>query len=277
LSTYAIGDVHGADHLLRDLLNTLDARGNVDAFWFVGDLVNRGPDSLGVLRRVRALGDRAVTVLGNHDLSLLSLADQPDAIGRAPESLKPLLRAHDCAELLDWLRHRPLIHRDTQLGWTMVHAGIPTAWSVDEAIDHAGELEQALRGAEHHQLLTHLFGNTPSRWKPSLTGMKRLRFIANALTRQRFVTVTGALDMEYKKTIANAPKPLMPWFLHPQRASACEHIVFGHWSALEHVEWPEHHVWGIDTGAAWNGTLSALQLDAQPPVLTSVPPLGGEQ
>lgn len=272
MTIYAIGDVHGADHLLDELLDTLEARGDVDAFWFVGDLVNRGPDSLGVLRRVRALGDRAITVLGNHDLSLLALANRPDAFERAPDSLKSLLCADDRDELLDWLRHRPLIHRDTALGWTMVHAGIPSEWSVDEATQRAGELETALRGPDHRQLLANLFGNTPSRWHPDLSGIQRLRFIANALTRQRFVTANGALDMDYKKTLAGAPDGLMPWFTLPGRLSANERIVFGHWSALEHVAWPEQRVWGIDTGAAWQGHLTALQLDTHPPLLITASP-----
>lgn len=271
MTTYAIGDVHGADHLLSALLDTLEAGADVNTFWFVGDLVNRGPDSLGVLRRVRALGKRAITILGNHDLSLLALAHRPDALQRAPDSLQSLLRADDRDELLDWLRHRPLIHRNPDLGWTMVHAGIPGEWSIEEAIARAGELENALRGPEHHQLLANLFGNTPSRWHPGLSGIERLRFITNALTRQRFVTADGALDMNYKKTLAGAPDGLIPWFAQPGRACAQERIVFGHWSALERVQWPEHRVWGIDTGAAWRGTLSALQLDTDPPVLTSLP------
>lgn len=272
MTTYAIGDVHGANHLLHELLDTLAARGDVDAFWFVGDLVNRGPDSLGVLRRVRALGERAITVLGNHDLSLLALANRADALQQAPDSLKGLLCADDRDELLDWLRHRPLIHRDTALGWTMVHAGIPSEWSVNEAIERAGELEAALRGPDHRQLLANLFGNTPSRWHPDLSGIERLRYIANALTRQRFVTPDGTLDMAYKKTLAGAPDGLQPWFTLGGRRSANDRIVFGHWSALEHVEWPDHCVWGIDTGAAWQGRLTALQLDAHPPRLISATP-----
>lgn len=270
MTTYAIGDVHGADHLLQRLLDRLDARGDVDAFWFVGDLVNRGPDSLSVLRRVRALGEQAITVLGNHDLSLLALAERSDALERAPDSLRVLLQVNDRDDLLDWLRHRPLLHSDSILGWTMVHAGIPADWDLPEARERAGELEEALRGPMHHDLLADLFGNTPRRWKPGLTGVKRLRFIANALTRQRFVEADGGLDMKYKKTLAGAPDELEPWFTQTGRASANQKIVFGHWSALERVEWPEYRVWGIDTGAAWGGSLSALQLDVDPPRLISV-------
>lgn len=270
MSIYAIGDIHGAADLLDLLLDRLAERGPIEQLWFVGDLVNRGPDSAGVIRRVKALGDTAITVLGNHDLSLLSLAVRDDAEQNAPDSLKPLLAAEDRIPLLDWLRHRPLMHRDADIGWTMVHAGLPPSWTVAEGLTHARELEQALRAPDHPTFLAQLFGNTPERWAPSLSGTPRLRFIANALTRLRFVAPDQRLDMDYKKTLAAAPAELTPWFAVPGRASAGEPIVFGHWSALEHVAWPEHDVWGIDTGAAWGGTLSALDLTRPTPELIQV-------
>lgn len=267
MSVFCIGDIHGAAGALDSLLDRLP---DDSQLWFVGDLVNRGPDSAAVLRRVRALGDRAITILGNHDLSLLALAEQPDALERANESLQGLLRASDRDELLDWLRHRPLIHRDSSLGWTMVHAGIPAEWSFEDAAERAQELEAALRGPDHAAFLKELFGNTPDKWDPSLRGMARLRYIANALTRQRFVYADGRLDMAYKKTLAGAPRELIPWFALPQRASAAQRIVFGHWSALEGIAWPDHNVWCIDTGAAWGGELSALRLDTPAPELIQV-------
>ena len=268
MNTFCIGDIHGAATALDSLLDRLP--GNNSQFWFVGDLVNRGPDSLGVLRRVRDMEDQAITVLGNHDLSLLAHAQRPDALSAAKPSLKPILEASDGGELLDWLRHRPLMHRDETLGWTMVHAGIPAEWTVDEARERAAELEAALRGPDHAAFLGQLFGNTPEKWHPNLIGIERLRYIANALTRQRFVHSDGRLDMDYKKTLAGAPPRLTPWFAMPKRASADERIVFGHWSALERVEWPEHNAWGIDTGAAWGGQLSALRLDSATPELIQV-------
>ncbi|GAB3674747.1 hypothetical protein GCM10028792_11780 [Salinisphaera aquimarina] len=209
-------------------------------------------------------------MLGNHDLSLLALAQRTDAPLEANASLKDLLRAPDCDELLDWLRHRPLIHRDTDLGWTMVHAGIPLEWTVGEALERAGELEAALRGPDYAAFLAKLLGNTPAKWDPALRGMERLRYITNALTRQRFVHADGSLDMGYKKTLADAPAELTPWFAMPGRKSAGERIVFGHWSALEQIAWPDHTVWGIDTGAAWGGQLSALRLDTATPELIQV-------
>ncbi|HET7312736.1 symmetrical bis(5'-nucleosyl)-tetraphosphatase [Salinisphaera sp.] len=270
MSIYAIGDIHGAADLLDALLDRLAARGPIERLWFVGDLVNRGPDSAAVVRRVKALGDIAITVLGNHDLSLLSLATRGDARQRAPDCLQPLLAADDAPELLDWLRQRPLMHRDADLGWTMVHAGLPPSWSVSEALTYARELEAALRAPDHAAFLAQLFGNTPKRWEPTLTGAARLRFIANALTRLRFVAPNQRLDMDYKRTLAGAPPQLTPWFAVPGRASAGEPIVFGHWSALERVAWPEHQVWGIDTGAAWGGQLSALALSRREPELIQV-------
>lgn len=267
---FAIGDVHGADLQLARLLELINTYSPHASFWFVGDLVNRGPDSLEVLRRVRDLGDRAVVVLGNHDLSLLALAQRKDALEKANKSLRNILLAPDGDELLAWLRHRPLIHRDQPLAWTMVHAGIPPEWSLETAEARAHELEAALRGPDHHAFLGNLFGNTPDRWRDSLTEIQRLRYIANALTRQRFVRPDGGLDMDYKKTIAEAPAELTPWFATRPRASIDDRIVFGHWSALEQVAWPEHNVWGIDTGAAWGGKLSALRLDTGKPSLIQV-------
>ncbi len=270
MATVAIGDIHGNLAALKRLIEALDFDPRRDRLWFVGDLVNRGPDSLGTLRYVRGLGASATVVLGNHDLSLMALAQKPDAADRAKAGLQPILTAPDGKELLDWLRHRPLIHSDESLGWTLVHAGIPAEWTIDKAHARAAELEAALQGPRHRGFLRRLFGNTPDRWADTLTGIQRLRYIANALTRQRFVMPDGQLDMTYKTTIAAAPKPLAPWFALPDRASANQRIVFGHWSALEPVAWPEHNVWGIDTGASWGGRLTALRLDG-PPKMLSVP------
>lgn len=262
MAIYAIGDVHGALEPLDTLLEQLEARGDAEAFWFVGDLVNRGPDSAGVLRRVRGLGQRARMVLGNHDLALLGIMQRDEPRAHADASLHDLIDAPDCDELLDWLRHQPLILRHDALDITVVHAGLPPDWSVARACDHARELETALRGPDHAAFLKRLFGNTPNRWDQADTPEKRFRFMANALTRIRFVDADGRLDMKHKKRIADAPSDLAPWFCHPERRSRDARIVFGHWSALEQVCWPAQRVWGIDTGAAWGGTLSALRLDA---------------
>lgn len=270
MATYAIGDLHGNLEALQRLLTTLEFDRDTDRLWFVGDIVNRGPDSLGCLRFVRNLGDAAITTLGNHDLALLVRARRPDATARVNSSLAPVLDAADGESLVDWLRHQPLIHRDTQLGWTMVHAGIPAEWRVSDAQARARELETALRGPDHDRVLADLYGDTPALWQEARTGQQRLRYITNALTRQRFVYPDGRLDMAHKTTLDAAPNPLAPWFALQWRGSADERIVFGHWSALTQVAWPQHNVWCIDTGAAWGGRLTALRLDG-PPEMISVP------
>lgn len=271
MATYAIGDLHGDLTSLERLLEQLAFDPARDQLWFTGDLVNRGPDSLGCLRFVRALGANAVTTLGNHDLALLAQAHNPTVHTPAHATLKVILAADDGPELLDWLRHQALLHHDTALGWTMAHAGIPVAWDVATAQRCATELEQALRGDNHAVFLRNLFGNKPAAWDDSLDGHARLRYIANALTRQRFVYPDGRLDMHHKGTLDEAPEPLMPWFCLPQRAMAHDRIVFGHWAALTPLAWPEHNAWCIDAGAAWGGRLSALRLDGEA-VITCAPP-----
>lgn len=268
MATYAVGDLHGNLAALERLLDKLSFNPDCDRLWFVGDIVNRGPDSLGCLRFVRSLGDSAVTILGNHDLALLVRAQQPDTLSHFNPSLAPILKATECDSLLDWLRHRPLIHHDSVLGWTMVHAGIPAVWGIGEAQRHACELAQALRGPNHADLLANLYGDTPAIWCESLTGHARMRFITNALTRQRFVHPHGQLDLAYKTTLEETPEPLTPWFTLPNRQSAQQRIVFGHWSALSPVAWPQYNVWCIDTGAAWGGHLTAIRLDGHPRIIS---------
>lgn len=269
MATYAIGDVHGDLDALRRLLNTLAFTPDRDQLWFTGDLVNRGPDSLGCLRFVRALGNAAITTLGNHDLALLVMAQRHAERRNHDSGCDPVLTAPDAPALLAWLRHQPVLHSDATLGWTLVHAGIPPEWDLAAARRHAAELEQALRGADHAQLLTDLFGDHPAAWDDKLYGQERLRYIANALTRQRFVHPDGRLDMHCKTAPGAAPASLTPWFCHPERRSAGNRIVFGHWAALSPLAWPEHNVWCIDAGAAWGGRLSALRLDTEPYIISA--------
>lgn len=270
MASFAIGDLHGNLDALERLVDSIGFDAARDHLWFVGDIVNRGPDSLGCLRFIHNLGDAAVVTLGNHDLALLVQAQQPHAGSRINSSLAPILIADDGQTLLNWLRTRPLIHSDDALGWTMVHAGIPAEWDIGHAHARAAELEQALRAPQHGALLQDLYGDTPARWSAKLHGIERLRYITNALTRQRFVHPDGRLDLAHKTTLAAAPAPLAPWFSVPGRRSADRRIVFGHWSALAPITWPEHNVWCIDTGAAWGGRLTALRLDGEPELI-SVP------
>ncbi|MDN5939069.1 MAG: symmetrical bis(5'-nucleosyl)-tetraphosphatase [Salinisphaera sp.] len=262
---YAIGDLQGCYDPFRRLLDKLGFDPARDRLWLVGDLVNRGNQSLACLRFVRGLGEAAVTVLGNHDLALLALAQREDRMERANTTLRPVLEAPDAGELLAWLRHRPLLHRDGPLGWTMVHAGLARDWDVATAARLAGEVEEVLRGPDHATFFAHMYGDKPDHWDASLTGWDRLRAIVNCLTRLRFCRPDGSLDLGYKSTVAAAPAPLLPWFQLPGRASAGERIVLGHWVALERAAWPQHRAWCVDSGCVWDRQLTAMRLDSPTP------------
>lgn len=192
MTAYAIGDIQGCHAELERLLDRLDFDPAADRLWFAGDLVNRGPESLAVLRRVRALGDSAIVVLGNHDLHLLAVA-AGNAKHSKKSTLGAILRAPDRDELLDWLRRRPLLHHDPDLGLTLVHAGLPPQWDLAEALARARELEAVLRSDDYPEFLHAMYGNEPARWSPDLSGLERLRFITNALTRLRFCARDGTL------------------------------------------------------------------------------------
>jgi bis(5'-nucleosyl)-tetraphosphatase (symmetrical) len=264
MAVYAIGDVQGCHDELRRLLDLLRFDPARDRLWLTGDLVNRGPDSLGVLRTVRGLGAAATVVLGNHDLHLLAL----DAGVRPPRSgdasLLPVLAAPDSGELLDWLASRPLLHRDPGLGWTLLHAGLPPQWNLSTAAACAREVEQAL-AADRAAFLKNMYGNDPDRWSDDLPAKRRRRFAVNCLTRLRFVDRDGRLLLQLKGTPDTTPPGAIPWFRHPDRASAGQRIVFGHWSALGYLR--EAGVLALDTGCVWGGSLCAARLDADlPPV-----------
>lgn len=253
MATYAIGDVQGCYEELRALLGRVGFDSAHDRLWFVGDLVNRGPKSLEVLRFVRSLGDAAVTVLGNHDLHLLCLAEG-FAKRRKDDTLDAVLAAPDAAELLDWLRRRPLMYREGDRA--MVHAGLLPQWSIDTALALAGEVETALRAASYRAFLAELYGSKPARWDDKLRGWDRLRVIVNAMTRMRFCSPAGVMDFHVKSS--TAPAGYLPWFeLRPTRAEA--NIVCGHWSALGLRL--TARVSALDGGCVWGGTLAALRLE----------------
>jgi bis(5'-nucleosyl)-tetraphosphatase (symmetrical) len=263
MSTYAIGDLQGCLDCFERLLARIEFDAARDRLWLTGDLVNRGPDSLGTLRRVRGLGECATTVLGNHDLHLLAVALTSEGRTRKGDTLDDILTAPDRVELLDWLRHQPLFHHDPVLNISLVHAGIPSTWTVSEAASRASEVEIALRGPSHSEILSAIYGNTPDRWSPELVGIPRLRFIINALTRMRFCTDDGQLDLKHKESPAQAGPGLMPWFAVPGRANAGARIVFGHWSTLRlsSEEETRYRVHPLDTGAVWGDRLTALRLE----------------
>ncbi|MBK1723335.1 symmetrical bis(5'-nucleosyl)-tetraphosphatase [Thiocystis violacea] len=258
MSTYAIGDIQGCYAELRRLLDRLAFDPSSDRLWFVGDLVNRGPQSLEVLRFVRDLGDAAIVVLGNHDLHLLAVA-AGNAKHAKKSTLDAILDAPDRDALLDWLRHRPLLHHDADIGLTMIHAGLPPEWNLQEARRYAAELEAVLRGDGYRDFLHVMYGNRPNRWSSGLAGMDRLRFITNCLTRLRFCEPDGTLALKEKGEIGSQAKGRLPWFQMPGRRTRQDRIVFGHWSTLGF--WSGDNVWAIDSGCLWGGALTALVLD----------------
>jgi len=267
MPTYAIGDIQGCCDEFETLLGRIRFDPARDRLWLVGDLVNRGPRSLDVLRKVKELGDAAIVVLGNHDLHLLAVAMTPGEKLKSKDTLREILEAPDREELLHWLRHRPLLHHDAQLGYTMIHAGLPPQWDLRTAQSCALELQSTLSDtARCRELFAHMYGDEPSIWSQQLTGFERLRFITNCFTRLRFCRADGRLELKHKGTIEQAPRNVMPWFRVPKRRSAGLRIVCGHWSALGFYD--SDDVLMIDTGCVWGSTLCAVRLDqAAPPIM----------
>ena len=262
MPTYAIGDVQGCYRELRSLLRECGFDAGRDRLWFVGDLVNRGPASLDVLRFVADLGDRARTVLGNHDLHLVASARGIRPL-RARDTFQDVLDAADGEALIDWLREWPAIHRDPERGYVMVHAGIAPAWTVDDALVHGDELSRALRAPDHARLLAGMYGNEPDKWRRSLSGLDRLRFITNAFTRMRYCRRGGRLDFSDTGPPGTQAPSLAPWFTLRDAGADGVRIVFGHWATLQ-VEAAlsrDLHVRHVDTGCVWGGSLTALRLE----------------
>lgn len=262
MSVYAVGDVQGCFDELQELLRDIGFRRGDDRLWFVGDLVNRGPRSLEVLRFVAELGSDARMVLGNHDLNLLAIAEGVRKL-RSKDTVKSVLEAPDADELLAWLSRQPLLVREPGIPYTMVHAGLPPQWDIDRAERRAREVEKAIAGDERAEFLRNMYGNEPARWQKALTGWERLRFITNALTRIRYVNGNGGLDMTQSGPPGSQPGKLVPWFEAKKRRSSDEPIVFGHWATLQLNEPldPSHRVYHLDTGCVWGGRLTALRLD----------------
>lgn len=262
MAVYAVGDIQGCYDELRRSLDQTEFEPGRDTLWSVGDLVNRGPKSLEVLRFVRDLGETAVCVLGNHDLHLLALAAGNQKHKDEP-SLTAILQAPDREELLHWLRHRPLLHHDGELDFAMLHAGLPPQWDLATARRYASEVENVLRGDEHRNYFMQMYGNKPDIWDPALGGLERLRFTTNCLTRLRFCEADGRLALKEKGPPGSQKKGRMPWFAHPERASRNQRMICGHWSTLGYLA--RHNIWALDTGCVWGGTLTLLRLDQEPP------------
>lgn len=256
MSTYVIGDIQGCHRPLLELIARIDAGSAAPELLFAGDLVNRGPDSLAALRTVIGLGERARTVLGNHDLHLLAVSQGIRPAHRS-DTLDPILRAPDCQALLDWLRRQPLAI--LQDGHLLVHAGVAPQWSAAQTLALAREVETALRGPDWVDFLRAMYGNTPNRWDDALTGADRLRCIVNILTRSRFCTPDGTMDFTNKEGAASALPGTLPWFEAPHRRTEEATVVFGHWSTLGLVQRP--NLIALDTGCVWGGKLTAVCLE----------------
>jgi len=268
VAVYAVGDIQGCREELQRLLELLNFDPAGDRLWLVGDLVNRGPDSLGSLRLVKQLGDAAISVLGNHDLHLLAMA-YGHGRGKEDAGLRAVLHAADGPELVEWLRQRPLLHHDPELGFTLLHAGLPPQWDLATARACASELEQVLRGPDHLYFFAHMYGDQPRQWNTALQGIERWRFITNCLTRLRYCDQDGQLDLKDKGPPGSQKPGFEPWFRHPQRRSRGERILFGHWSTLGYRA--EDNIWALDTGCIWGGQLTALRLDGPTPTPLQLP------
>jgi bis(5'-nucleosyl)-tetraphosphatase (symmetrical) len=259
MAHYLIGDVQGCDEALCRLLDTVGFSPSRDTLYLLGDLVNRGPASLAVLRRLKALDGAAQALLGNHDLHLLAVAHGVRKPHRN-DTLGDILQAPDREALLHWLRHRPL-SLQTQ-GWLLVHAGVLPQWDVAQTMALAREFERELRSADWGVLMHNLYGNNPDHWRDDLRGYDRLRTIVNALTRLRFCTPDGVMEFTTKDASAAAPEGFMPWFNVPGRRTAGTPVAFGHWSTLRATD--RRDTLALDTGCVWGGCLTAARLGAEP-------------
>ncbi len=259
MATYAVGDVQGCYKPLTNLMKRVNFDLQKDELWLAGDLVNRGPQSLEVLQLARSLGDQAKIVLGNHDLHFLAVATgiRPP---RSKDTFDALLQSPELDSLVDWLRQSPLFYTDVKLGYSMVHAGIPPGWSIAKTERRAIEVEQMLRSSRYLDFLDDMYGNEPLRWDSNLRGMERLRVVTNCLTRMRFCTADGTLDLIDKTHKESVRMGFLPWFRHPNPSFQNHKLVFGHWAALDgQIE--VKNIFPLDTGCAWGGRLTMMRLD----------------
>ena len=262
MAIYAIGDVQGCFQQLQLLLDEISFSTENDTLWFAGDIVNRGPDSLKTLRFIKSLGRNAITVLGNHDLHLLAVANGRGKQGKK-DTINDILKAPDRDELLDWLIHRPLIHYDRKLNACLVHAGIYPDWTISQALDHASEVEAMLQSDKSHEFFHHMYGDKPPIWSDHLKGWDRLRIITNVFTRMRYCKPDGHLALKEKGAPGSQEKGIIPWFEHPERKSGETGIIFGHWSTLKDPK--IKNLYPLDTGCLWGGKLTALRMDDNQP------------
>lgn len=256
MTTYAIGDIQGCFHSFQALLKKIHFNPAQDKLWFVGDLVNRGPGSLPMLRWMFAHQDALVTVLGNHDLHTLVVAEGFVSPHRS-DTIQALIDAPDAPQLLGWLRAQRLVH--VEHDHLLVHAGLLPEWTASEALALSNEVEQALQGNDCRAFLKHMYGNQPAGWDATLVGWDRLRVITNAMTRMRICSAKHEMEFKFKGEVGNIPEGYLPWFKLAHRASASTPIIFGHWSALGLYQ--GDNVYALDTGCLWGGALTAMRLE----------------
>jgi bis(5'-nucleosyl)-tetraphosphatase (symmetrical) len=264
MAVFAIGDIQGCYDELRLLLNKINFNSDRDRLWFTGDLVNRGPKSLETLRFIHALAENAFVVLGNHDLHLLATAYDHERPGKK-DTLDDILKAPDREQLLNWLRHQPLIHVDNDIGMVMLHAGLHPDWDIKTAISLSREVEKTLQGEQHIEFYKHMYGDKPAAWSDNLKGWPRLRYITNVFTRLRYCDNQGNISLNYKGAPGTQAEGLHPWFEIEHRASRNENIIFGHWSTLILAEGIQFkNLYPLDTGCLWGGKLTALRIETKP-------------
>ncbi len=261
MALYAVGDLQGCLDPLKCLLERVNFDPARDHLWLVGDLVNRGPQSLETLRFLYAMRESVTSVLGNHDLHLLAVAHNIERLKKG-DTLREILDAPDCDDLLDWLRRQKLMHYDAERDIVLVHAGIPPQWSLKKALRRAAEVEEVLLDDARLPLfLDGMYGNEPAKWDKDLHGVTRLRVITNYFTRMRFCTADGTLDLKSKEGVGSAPPGYAPWFSHPNRKARGQKLIFGHWAALE-GRCDEPGLFALDTGCVWGGAMTLLDVDS---------------
>lgn len=261
MTTYAIGDLQGCREQFEQLLEQINFDPAQDRLWLSGDMVNRGPDSLGTLRLMYSLKDQISMVLGNHDLHMLASASNSQ-LGNRKDTFTDVLEADDSEKLLSWLQNQPLLHESNE--YIMVHAGIHPSWSLEQARRYAAEVETVLRSDMAAGYFQAMYGNMPDQWSEQLQGMDRLRCITNSLTRMRYCYLDGRLDMLYKKPIASAPDNLIPWFSLTTEQSSQQRwegktLLIGHWASLQILQ-PKQNIICLDTGCCYGNKLSAYAL-----------------
>lgn len=259
MTAYAVGDLQGCLQPLKQLLTQVDFSPSRDQLWLVGDLVNRGPDSLETLRFITSLGDSAKIVLGNHDLHLLAVYYGYRKLSKK-DTLSDILAADDCTSLMDWLRQQPLFYQDKTLNFCMTHAGIPPGWSIEDTFHRAAEVSQIIAGADIELFLQNMYGDKPNQWRDDIQGFERFRLITNYLTRMRFCDIDGSLDLDNKGSPDQPPAGFKPWYELREYSPTEPRILFGHWAALQ-GQINNKHLFALDTGCVWGGCMTLLDLN----------------